>query len=124
MKKLMYILTGIFFFTLSVGAQSRYVFIDFKDAPRPAIQNEFSYPDKTVTNAINGRFTKMGYKSKDTKGYSVYRGVKMDELGNQPYDLYFKVENKSRKDKDNAVVTMLISTAKQLKKLPVVGKWF
>lgn len=113
MKKIIYTLVAIFFFTATAFCQSRYVFIEFKDAQKPAIQNEFSFSDKTVSDAIEEKLSKMGYKSKDSKGYTMYKGVRLDELGNQPYDLYFKTERKSRKDKDNTVVTMLVSTGNE-----------
>lgn len=113
MRKILYTLSALFIFTISVCAQARYVFIDFKDAKKPGIQNEFSYSDKTVSDAIDDKLTKMGYKSKDVKGYTVYRSVLLPELGSQPYDLYFKVDRKSRKEKDNAVVTMLLSSGNE-----------
>jgi hypothetical protein len=110
MKRIIYAITAILLFNISAICQARYVFIEFKDAQKPAIQNEFSFSDKTVSDAIEEKLSKMGFKGKDTKGYTIYKGVRLDELGNQPYDLYFKTERKSRKDKDNTVVTMLVST--------------
>ena len=113
MKKLINILFFTLFVSVTANSQAHYVFIDFKDAQKPAIQNEFSYPEKTVNDAIQDRLNKMGYKGKDVKGYTVYRGVVLPELGNQPYDLYFKVDRKSRKDKDVSVVNMLISSGNE-----------
>ena len=113
MKKLIYTLAAILLFNITVNAQARYVFIEFKNVQRPSIQNEYSFPDKTVTDAIDNKLTKLGYKGKDSKGYTVYKNVVLPELGTQPYDLYFKVDRKSRKDKDVAVVNMLISTGNE-----------
>lgn len=114
MKKFLYTLTVILFINITAFSQARYVFIEFKDAQKPAVQNEFSFPDKTVSYAIEDKLGKMGYKGNDTKGYTMYKGVRLDELGNQPYDLYFKTERKSRKDKDNTVVSMLISPGNEV----------
>ncbi|MDB5223709.1 MAG: hypothetical protein JWN83_2376 [Chitinophagaceae bacterium] len=113
MKKLMYTLIAILFFNITVYCQAHYVFIDFKDAQRPAIQNEFSFSDKTVSDAIEDKLGKMGYKGKDNKGYTVYKGVVLPELGGRPYDLYFKADKRSRKDKDNTVLSMLISSGNE-----------
>jgi len=113
MRKISYTLITLFIFTINVSAQARYVFIDFKDVKKPGVQNEFAYSDKTISDAIDDKMTKMGYKSKDVKGYTVYRSVLLPELGNQAYDLYFKVDRKSRKEKDNAVVTMLVSSGNE-----------
>ena len=112
MKKLIYTVVAFIFFH-TAHSQARYTFIEFRDAQKPGIQTEFSYPDKTVTDAIEEKLSKMGYKGKDTKGYTVYKGVVLPELGSQPYDLYFKVDRKSRKDKDVSVVNMLISNGNE-----------
>ena len=113
MKKLMFTLIILLLFNATANCQARYVFIEYKDAQKPAIQTEFSYSDKTVSDAIEEKLGKMGYKGKESKGYTMYKGVRLDELGNQPYDLYFKTERKSRKDKDNTVVNMLVSTGNE-----------
>ena len=113
MKKIISTLAAILFFNITVSSQAHYVFINFKEVQKPAIQNEFSYPEKTVSSAIDDKLTKMGYKSKDIKGYSMYKSVVLPELGNQPYDLYFKTDRKSRKDKDNTVVSMLVSSGNE-----------
>lgn len=113
MKKVIYTFIATLFFNTAIYAQAQYVFINFKDVQKPAIQSEFSYPEKTVSNAIDEKLTRMGYKSKDVKGYSMYKGVVLPELGNQTYDLYFKTDRKSRKDKDNTVVSMLVSSGNE-----------
>ena len=109
MKKILYTLFGIFFLQIAVFAQARYVFIDFKDAKKPAVQNEFSYPENTVSKAIDDKMQKFGYKGKDSKGFTIYKGVALTELGTETYDVYFKVDRKSRKEKDMSAVTMLVS---------------
>lgn len=114
MKKLLYTLTAILFFAVTVNSQARYTFIDFKDGQKPGIQADFAFTGKTVENAIEAKLSKMGYKGKESRGYTVYRSVNMAEMGNQPYDLYFKVERKSRKDKDESVVNMLISPGNEV----------
>jgi hypothetical protein len=114
MKKIIYTLVAILFLNITLKAQSHYVFIDFKNAQRPAIQSEYSFPQKTVSDAIENKLNKLGYKSKEIKGYTVFKGVILPELGNQPYDLYFNVDRKSRKDKDVAVVNMLVSSGNEI----------
>jgi len=94
-------------------SQARYTFIEFKDAQKPGIQNDYSFSDKTVSDAIEDKLSKMGYKGKESKGYVMYKGVTLPELGNKSYDLYFKVDRKSKKDKDNSTVNMLISTGNE-----------
>ena len=114
MKKIIYALILIFLFNVSSFAQAHYVFIDFKDGQKPGIQNDVPYTDKVVTGAIKSKLEKLGYKGKEAKGYDVYRGVNLPELGLGTYDLYFKVDRKSKKEKDISTVTMLISKGNEI----------
>src|SRR5688572_17819958 len=99
----------LFIFSITAIAQSRYSFIDFKDAKQPAIVNEYKYPEGIVSGAYTNRLEKLGYKGKESKGYMVYRGVSLPELGPGTYDLFIKVDRKSRKDKDESNLTLLVS---------------
>lgn len=99
---------------IPVFAQSRYSFIDFNKAKQPAIVNDYIFSDNTVTKAIDGKMEKMGYKGKESKGFMVYRGVMIAELGPGPYDLYIKVDRKSRKEKDASSLTMMLSKGNEV----------
>lgn len=94
-----FILAGVF-------AQARLATADYNKTMQPAVENNYPFSEKTVSRAIEDKMQKIGYKGKDTKGYTVYRGVKMAELGPDTYDLFFKVDGK----KDNATVTLMISS--------------
>ncbi len=108
MKKIFFALFAFFLSALSF-AQSRQVFVDYKGAQKPAIIDDLPFPEKTISDAIKNKLEKAGYRRKESKGFDVYNGVKLSELSQESHDLYFKVERKSRKDKDASVVTMLIS---------------
>jgi hypothetical protein len=90
-------------------AQARYTSAEYQKAMRPAVATEIPFAEKTVADAIENKMGKMGYKGKGTKGYTLYSGVKMAELGPESYDLYYMVDRVSRKDKGNSTVTLLIS---------------
>src|SRR5688572_6251894 len=98
-----------FFFTavfnIASYAQARYVFIEFKDVQRPSVVREFSFPEKTVARAIDERMQKSGYKGKESKGFIVYNGVTLSELGSQPLDMYFKINGK----RENTTVNLMLS---------------
>jgi hypothetical protein len=108
MKKLLVLISAVVF-TLTTNAQARTETVEYQKALRQAIVSDFPFNEKTTRNGIEDRFQKMGYKGKDIKGYTVYRSVRAAELGNETYDLYFMVDRKSKKDKDNSVVTVLVS---------------
>ena len=99
----------ITFLSVAGFAQARYTTTDYQKISRPAVAAEIPFPEKTVSNAIEDKFTKMGFKSKDSKGFMVFSGVRMQELGSESYDLYFNIDRVSRKDKGNTTVIMMIS---------------
>jgi hypothetical protein len=108
MKKLtlLFILSAACLF---LSAQSRSVKVEYQKEPRLAIENDVPFPVKTVEDAIADTFAKLGYKATTSKGFTVYKGVRIPELGSESWDIYFMVEKKSKKDKENSTVTMMIS---------------
>lgn len=95
---------------LFANAQAHLTITEFQKIMQPGIETTFPFVEKTVEKAIDEKMQKMGYKGKETKGFIVYRGVKTAELGPDMYDLYFKTDRKSRKEKETSIVTMLISS--------------
>jgi len=100
-------------FTLAVytvaTAQSRTTTVEYQKINRQAVVNEIPFPEKTVRDAIDNKMQQMGYKGKDSKGFMVYKGVSISELGNDTYDLYFMADKKSRKEKGSAILTLMIT---------------
>lgn len=109
MKKI--VLLGIAFVLYTAAiAQARLVTSEYQKTPQPGIEYDVPFPEKTVSKAIDDYFEKLGYKGKDTKGFLTFKGVRMPELGPDTYDLYFKTDRKSKKEKDATTVTLLISS--------------
>ena len=104
------IILSLFTVTISAlsFAQAHLATADYQKTMQPAVENEYPFPEKTVSKAIDDKMQKLGYKGKDNKGYVIYRGVRIAELGPDAYDLYFKVDKRSKKE--NTVVTMLVSS--------------
>lgn len=97
-----------------VTAQSSIETVSYLKTDRQAVVNEISFPEKTIMNAIDNKMEQMGYKGKSTKGYTVYKGVRMADLGTGEYDLYFSADRKSRRNKDNSTLTLMISTGNEI----------
>ncbi|HQW84065.1 MAG TPA: hypothetical protein PK987_06390 [Ferruginibacter sp.] len=95
---------------ISVTAQSTIETVSYQKTDHEAVVNEIPFPEKTIMNAIDTKMQQLGYKGKSSKGYTVYKAVQLAELGNDTYDLYFTADRKSRKNKDNSTLTLLIST--------------
>lgn len=94
---------------ITLSAQSRIATVEYAKVNRQAVVNDIPFPEKTVRDAIDNKMEQMGYKGKDAKGFTVYRGVRLPALGTELYDLYFSADRKSRKDKDNSSLTLMIS---------------
>src|SRR5947208_1008902 len=106
MRKLLFSLLAVSVYLFSFS-QSHVTVADFQKVQEPAVENEILFPEKTVSHAIQDKLEKMGYKGKESKGFIVYRSVHLFELGSENYDLYFRTERKSKKEKDNTVVTLM-----------------
>jgi hypothetical protein len=106
-----YILSFVFSVVLFVTAtaQSRKATVEYQKINRQAVVNEIPFPEKTIRDAIDNKMEQMGYKGKDSKGFTVYKGVRLSDLGNDSYDLYFMADRKSRKEKENSTITLMIS---------------
>lgn len=109
MKKLFFVTIAVAIYGTSI-AQSRLATADYQKTKQPGIELDVPFPEKTVSKSIDDYFQKLGYKGKDTKGYLTYKGVRLPQLGSDIYDLYFKTDKKSRKEKDATTVTLMISS--------------
>jgi hypothetical protein len=109
MKKLLLSLIAVCAVT-AIFAQARYTTAEFQKVMRPAIVADVPFPEKTISNAIEDKMGKMGYKGKSVKGFTMYSGVHLNELGSGNYDMYFMVDRVSRKDKGNSTVTLMLSS--------------
>ena len=108
MKKFYTILVASLLF-ITVKAQSHLVTAEYQKNKTPGIENDSPFPEKTVTKTIEDHLMKLGYRGSNNKGYLIFKGVHMPEMGSNNYDLYFKTSRKSRKEKDATTVTMLVS---------------
>ena len=83
--------------------------VDYQKKGEKAIIIEFPYPPSVVEDAIVDKMDKLGYKKKESKGFLVYKNIVLTDVSNEAADYMIKVERKSRKDRDESVVYLLIS---------------
>ena len=110
MKKIILSAALLFFYYSCVVAQAHTVTTEYQKSMQPALEIEVPYAEKTVASSLVEKMEKRGYKGKETKGYITFKGVRLVELGAGEYDLYFKVDRKSRQQKDVSIITLLISS--------------
>lgn len=83
--------------------------VDYQKKEQPALIMELPYRPEVVEDAIKDYLNKRGAKANSTKGYQLFKGTPLDTLGIEARDLYFKVERKSRKEKDASVVYLFVT---------------
>lgn len=73
---------------------------------------EYNLPPDETENVIKEKLRAQGYNASKSKGYLAYRNVKLNDLDSEnAQDILFKVERKSRKEKDKSIVTMITAKA-------------
>jgi hypothetical protein len=71
---------------------------------------ELPYPPDVVEEAIKNHLASKGNKADKTKGFTLFRGTKLSDEDLSSSDVYFKVERKSRREKDISVVYLFAGT--------------
>lgn len=111
MKKVLpLIICTVIFFTNRTNAQvvATEGKVEYTKGDKVAAVIELPYPVEEVENAIAEYFSKKGGKSDDSKGFKIFRSMKLSDSDLEANDLHFKVERKSRKEKDITVVYLLV----------------
>src|SRR6476620_5015337 len=72
---------------------------EFQKTQQPAAVITLPYQDDVVEKAIADYMSRKGIKGNSSNGYKLYRNYKLG-TSDQPSDLYFKVDRKSRSEKD------------------------
>jgi hypothetical protein len=98
------------FFILPAQAQSNASegTIEYHKGDKVAATIELPYPPEVVEDAIKDFLSKKGVKESKYKGFSIFRSTRMYDSDLNVNDLHFKVERKSRKEKDVSVVYLLV----------------
>lgn len=107
----------IVLFTLSIlsRAQSYEGTIQYDKKKQQAIVIEYDYPPQAVENAMVQKLEKLGYKAKEEKGllnkdrgFIVFKNAYVTAISNDRMDYIIKVERKSRKEDDEAVLYLIM----------------
>ena len=106
-----------YFFTLIVSLLA--TAFAFAQAPMPTTAEyngqkypcyimEYNLPPDETQDVIVNKLKSEGYNADKSKGYLVYRNTRLKDLDpDEPQDVLFKIDRKSRKDKDKSIVTMI-----------------
>ncbi len=97
--------------TISAGsfAQSYTGNTKIRSMNKMAVIYELPYEEEITAEAIKKKMSQLSYTSKNEKDFMVFKNVSLSNLGPATYNLYFKAERKSRKEKDKSMVYLLVS---------------
>jgi hypothetical protein len=98
--------------------QSTVTSVSYNKSNQTALMLELPYDQEVSEGFIVTNLKKTGYepetkgslfwKNNKINGFYIFKGIRL-EGADQPLDLYFKVERKSRKQKDQSIIYMLVS---------------
>lgn len=109
MKKAILSLLCISGLAYSANSQSRAVegVAEFQGKKVPAAVLELPYSQDIVEDAISDKMAAKGHKPTKAKDYKLYRSVSVGGES-KPYDVYVKIERKSRREKESSVVYLVL----------------
>ena len=103
--------------TQFASAQSSYTSVSYNKTSQPALMLELPYNTDVSQGFIVDNLKKTGYdpetkgklfwKQNKLNGFYVFKDVRL-EGASQPVDLYFKVDQKTKKAKDQSVIYLLL----------------
>ena len=89
--------------------------IEYDKKKQAAFIIEFPYTTEAVENAFIQKMDRLGYRGKEEKGlfnrdkgFRIYKNAFITEISSKKYDYIINVERKSRKEKDEAVLYLLV----------------
>ena len=83
--------------------------IDYNKISQAAIVGEYKYPEATVEKTLTDKLERMGYKVKSSKGYLIVSNAVISSISSKPMEYAFKIERKSKKEKDITVVSLVMN---------------
>jgi hypothetical protein len=101
------------FSSIMAFAQSYEGTIEYQKKDQKAMVIDFPYSPSVVEDAIVMKMEKMGYKKKESKGFLVYKNAIISDISSEPADYMIKVERKSRKEKDESVVYIVMNKGEE-----------
>jgi hypothetical protein len=101
------------FLSAPVFSQSYEGSIEYLKKDQKAMVIEFPYAPSVVEDAIIDKMEKLGYKKKESKGFIQYKGAVLSEISSEPADYLIRVERKSRKEKDESVVYLIVNRGEE-----------
>lgn len=115
MKKISLLLICSFIISIAAWPQAYEANIQYDKKKEAAIVIDYAYSPQAVENAIVQRMEKLGYRAKEEKGilnkdkgFLVFKNAYLTDISKDKMDYIIKVERKSKKESDEAVLYMIM----------------
>jgi hypothetical protein len=116
MNKILFSILLAFGFTFIASAQQAYEgTIQYDKKKQRAVMIDYPYPAQAVENAVIQKMEKLGYRAKEEKGilnrdkgFLIFKNAYVTDISDDKMDYLVKVERKSRKESDEAVLYMIM----------------
>ncbi len=116
MKRLSFFTCFILMFSVVSFSQAYETNITYDKKKQRAIAIDYAYPQEAVQNAITTRIQKEGHNMKaekglfnKDKGFIVVKDAFVTEISEERLDYILKVDRKSRKDKDESTLYLVVN---------------
>jgi hypothetical protein len=116
MKKMLFSLFMVLSFSMMALAQAYEGTIQYDKKKQRAVVIDYPYSAEAVQNAIVKKMELLGYKAKEEKGllnkdkgFLIYKNAYVTDISNDRMDYMVKVERKSRKEEDAAVLYIIMN---------------
>lgn len=116
MKRNMFTLLLVVGFVTMASAQAYEGTIQYNKKKQQAVMIDYGFAPEAVENAFVQKMAKLGYKPKEEKGilnkdkgFLVFKNSYVTDISSERMDYIVKVERKSRKEKDEAVLYVILS---------------
>ena len=82
--------------------------IDYNKTSQAAVVAEYKYSEEIVQKTLRDKLERMGYKIRNTRGFLVITNAVISSISSKPMDYAFKVERKSKREKDIALLSVIV----------------
>jgi hypothetical protein len=117
MKKITALFLALFILSASLFAQSNLTSVSYNKTSQPGLMIELPYNQDVSEGFIIANLKKTGYdaetkgklfwKQNKLNGFYVFKDVRLEGTA-ESVDLYFKVESKGKKQKDQSIIYLLM----------------
>ena len=104
------------FSSLSVFSQAYESSVTYEKKKQTAVAIDYNYPPEAVENAFVQKMERMGNKAKEEKGlfnkdkgFIVFKNASVTEISDKRLNYMLKVERKSKKEKDESNLSLIIN---------------